>query len=67
MDLESAPRSTGENLLLHIEFIKRIPEKVVLLDEWDANLDQTNLSVLDEQIEILSKTKMVLEVRHRLR
>lgn len=67
LELESAPRSTGENLLLHIEYIKRIPEKVILLDEWDANLDQTNLSVLDEQIAILSKTKMVLEVRHRLR
>lgn len=65
LDLKAAPRSTGENLIHHIEYIKALPEKIILLDEWDANLDQTNMHILEEQIQILSKTKIVLEIRHR--
>lgn len=65
LDIKSVARSTGENLLDHIEYIKALPEKIILLDEWDANLDQANMHILEEQIRILSKTKMVLEVRHR--
>jgi ABC-type transport system involved in cytochrome bd biosynthesis fused ATPase/permease subunit len=38
---------------------------VVLLDEWDANLDAANLALVHARIEELAKTKVVIEVRHR--
>lgn len=60
-----SPRSTGENLIDYIKFLETAPEKVILLDEWDANLDDTNLLRLEEQIQNLSKTRLVIEVRHR--
>ena len=36
----------------------------LLLDEWDANLDQVNATRLDGQIDELSKRALVIEVRH---
>jgi ABC-type transport system involved in cytochrome bd biosynthesis fused ATPase/permease subunit len=36
----------------------------LLLDEWDANLDQVNTTSLDGQIDELSKRALVIEVRH---
>lgn len=58
-------RSTGENLYSHFQALKEVPEEVILLDEWDANLDHENLLFLNDQITELSKKKMVIEVRHR--
>ena len=37
----------------------------LILDEWDANLDQTNMHTLNQQIEKLSAKWRVIEVRHR--
>ena len=36
----------------------------LLLDEWDANLDQVNATRLDGQIDELSQRALVIEVRH---
>lgn len=58
-------KSTGENLLAHIEYIKSLPEDIILLDEWDANLDHANLLQLENEIQILSQNKTIIEVRHR--
>lgn len=38
---------------------------LILLDEWDANLDQKNISILNEKIEKLAQDKLVIESRHR--
>ena len=41
--------------------------KVLLLDEWDANLDTVNTKMLDEKIQSLTSNKIVIEVRHKSR
>lgn len=58
--------STGEKILKHLEFIKNQDVKVLLLDEWDANLDQANIDKIHKQLEEISQDKLVIEVRHRL-
>lgn len=37
---------------------------VIILDEWDANLDGINKSHLDELINELARQRLVVEVRH---
>ena len=37
---------------------------VIILDEWDANLDCINKSHLDELINELARQRLVIEVRH---
>ena len=37
---------------------------VIILDEWDANLDNINKSHLNELINELAKQRLVVEVRH---
>lgn len=39
--------------------------KLVLLDEWDANLDSENMSKVDSMIERLAGRCCVMEIRHR--
>ncbi|MGH1510520.1 hypothetical protein [Ralstonia solanacearum] len=36
----------------------------ILLDEWDANLDQDNTTGIDAVLDALASTKMIVEVRH---
>jgi ABC-type transport system involved in cytochrome bd biosynthesis fused ATPase/permease subunit len=38
---------------------------ILLLDEWDANLDAVNTTFLDEKIRDLTSKKIVIEVRHK--
>ncbi len=37
---------------------------LLLLDEWDANLDDSNIRLLDKEIQILSLSMIIVEVRH---
>lgn len=62
---EIGSESTGEKILKHLTFIENNPVPVILLDEWDANLDQQNREILDRKIEAISKYSLVLEVRHQ--
>ncbi|MDG0816735.1 hypothetical protein [Bdellovibrio svalbardensis] len=57
--------STGERILKHLEFVANNPTPVLLLDEWDANLDNTNKELINERIDQLARQSLVLEVRHR--
>lgn len=58
--------STGESLRNRlIEIIDRVDVDVLLLDEWDANLDHDNQVQLSLLIDELSQKKCVIEVRHR--
>lgn len=63
---ETNMHSTGESLKSRlIEILDKVDADVLLLDEWDANLDSENQIQLSELIDQLSKKKCVIEVRHR--
>lgn len=59
--------STGEK---HIAAINELAEegdfKYLLLDEWDANLDAENTSMISAVLDQLSASCCVIEVRHKL-
>lgn len=58
--------STGESLRNRLlEILERVDVDVLLLDEWDANLDKENQERLSLLIDELAEKKCVIEVRHR--
>lgn len=59
-------KSTGQKLFAHLMEIRnnKSDVDVIILDEWDANLDDVNRNYLDELINELAKEKLVVEVRH---
>lgn len=57
--------STGQKMLKHIEYAASLNNKHLLLDEWDANLDQENILKINELLNKISKEKVIIEVRHR--
>lgn len=58
--------STGESLRNRLlEILDRVDVDVLLLDEWDANLDKENQETLSVLIDELAEKKCVIEVRHR--
>lgn len=56
--------STGERILKYLDFIRQQPTSVLLLDEWDANLDRDNQAKIDRELDILAERKLIIEVRH---
>lgn len=56
--------STGERILKHFDFIAEQNISVLLLDEWDANLDSLNRKLICQKIQTLSEKICVVEVRH---
>lgn len=57
--------STGESLKNRlIEILDKVEADVLLLDEWDANLDSENKEKLSQLIDELASKKCVIEVRH---
>lgn len=59
-------RSTGELLKEQLEEVhSQVNSKIVLLDEWDANLDGMNQHWLSQIIDQIAKDKCVVETRHR--
>lgn len=63
---QSNKYSTGESLRNRLlEILDRVDVDVLLLDEWDANLDKENQERLSLLIDELSEKKCVIEVRHR--
>lgn len=58
--------SDGNRLLAVFEKIAELESvKYIILDEWDANLDGKNLSLINDAIERLAETKVIIESRHR--
>ncbi len=56
--------STGQQLIKSFEEIyQNVSEQIVLLDEWDANLDPSNCLKISQKIDELAKNKTVIEVR----
>ena len=63
---ETNKYSTGESLRNRLmEILERVDVDVLLLDEWDANLDSENQEKLSALIDELSRKKCIIEVRHR--
>jgi ABC-type transport system involved in cytochrome bd biosynthesis fused ATPase/permease subunit len=63
---ETNKYSTGESLRNRLlEILDRVDVDVLLLDEWDANLDKENQERLSLLIDELAEKKCVIEVRHR--
>jgi ABC-type transport system involved in cytochrome bd biosynthesis fused ATPase/permease subunit len=63
---ETNKYSTGESLRNRLlEILEKVDAEVLLLDEWDANLDSENKERLNLLIDELAVTKCVIEVRHR--
>jgi ABC-type transport system involved in cytochrome bd biosynthesis fused ATPase/permease subunit len=63
---ETNKHSTGESLKNRLlEILEKVDVDVLLLDEWDANLDKENQEKLSTLIDELSQKKCVIEVRHR--
>lgn len=63
---ETNKYSTGESLRNRLtEILEKVEAEVLLLDEWDANLDAENREKLSELIDELARKKCVIEVRHR--
>lgn len=58
--------SDGNRLAAVFEMISKIENvKFIILDEWDANLDEHNLNQINAAIDRLAKNRIVLESRHR--
>lgn len=63
---ETNKYSTGESLKKRlVEILEKVDVDVLLLDEWDANLDKENQESLSSLIDELSIKKCIIEVRHR--
>lgn len=63
---ETNKYSTGESLKKRLmEILSKVDVDVLLLDEWDANLDPENQEILSSLIDEISEKKCVIEVRHR--
>lgn len=63
---ETNKHSTGESLRNRlVEILEKVDVDVLLLDEWDANLDPENQEQLSTLIDTLAAKKCVIEVRHR--
>jgi hypothetical protein len=57
--------SHGEKTILILDEIhKDVHSKVLLLDEWDANLDIKNREIISEKINSMSNNTVIVETRH---
>ncbi|WP_152680286.1 ABC transporter ATP-binding protein [Chromobacterium subtsugae] len=59
-----AAGSTGERMLARIEACSGYAGTLILLDEWDANLDADNVRRAGRRIDELARANLVVEVRH---
>lgn len=57
--------SSGQLQFYRMKQVFDDPSSILLLDEWDANLDFVNVAAIEELISSLSEKQLVVEVRHR--
>lgn len=61
-----AQRSTGQTMIAALqELFLNVNCKLILLDEWDANLDETNIFEINKVLEKIKDRFCLIEVRHR--
>lgn len=56
--------STGQSSIREIEFALASLPSVLMLDEWDANLDEENCRRIDALLDAVSCRVIIIEVRH---
>ena len=57
--------STGQQLIKQIQEIREDDQsRIVMLDEWDAHLDRENTQIIDQYLDELAQTRLVVDVRH---
>ncbi|WAI87767.1 hypothetical protein SC65A3_01229 [Psychrobacter sp. SC65A.3] len=57
--------STGQQLIKQIQEIREEDRStIIMLDEWDAHLDKENTQIIDQYLDELAQTRLVIEVRH---
>ena len=57
--------STGQQLIKQIEEIRQEDQsRILMLDEWDANLDSINTQLIDTYLDKIAKTRLVIDIRH---
>ncbi|MCY1550257.1 hypothetical protein D9M68_864960 [compost metagenome] len=61
-----AAASSGELQCRQISMLLQQDVALLLLDEWDANLDDANCNRIDAQISASASRRLVVEVRHRV-
>lgn len=60
----SQPLSTGQSRIKEINGVLLASPSLLMLDEWDANLDNENLEFIDKILHETSKRLVIIEVRH---
>ncbi|MCD2511482.1 ABC transporter ATP-binding protein [Comamonas endophytica] len=60
----SSGLSTGQGRIKEIENALSLAPGLLMLDEWDANLDEGNCERIDRVLEEASRRMVVIEVRH---
>lgn len=58
--------STGQKQLHHLKLLSGIEGRIILLDEWDANLDSLNTGEMNRQLNALSRNNLIIEIRHKV-
>lgn len=67
LDEQGQYKSSGQKTRYVLESLTKLastPRQTILLDEWDANLDNENSEYIDKLINEISKVHIVYEVRH---
>ena len=60
----SSGRSTGQSRIQEIEHVLAQAPPVLMLDEWDANLDGRHRRRIDALLDDAARQRVVIEVRH---
>lgn len=58
-------QSTGQMQIAELERLLLEPSTLLLLDEWDANLDQRNIQQMEALLSQAGASRLIVEVRHR--
>jgi hypothetical protein len=62
---EKAAGSTGQQLMAAIDSIEdRVEARILVLDEWAANLDRRNTRRISDVLDRLSGTRAIVEILH---
>lgn len=55
--------STGKAKIAQLHYVLK-SHNMLLLDEWNANLDKENIAILDKEIDTYSNKHFVIEIKH---
>lgn len=57
--------STGQKMVTHLNEVETLTAIThILLDEWDANLDQANTALFEQRLNASAQSRVIVEIRH---